>query len=238
MKTHLELTPRLQAVADFVPEGARLADIGTDHAYLPVSLILKGHIPGAVAGDVRKGPLDHARQTAQEYGCTDKITFRLCDGLKDVKSYETDAIAIAGMGGETIIDILSAVRWVKEKEIPVILQPMSRQPELRRWLWQNGYEIQGETIVQEGDTLYVILLAKPGKTMSMTAAEEWAGRQSEGMDAPLRGAYLEHLLERLNWAMSGIAKSKEGERSPRYLELAGIHADLTAMKKEWTQWQQ
>ena len=149
----LELTPRLQAVADFVPEGARLADIGTDHAYLPVSLLLKGHIPSAVAADVKKGPLDHARQTAQEYGCTEKITFRLCDGLKDVKSYETDAIAIAGMGGETIIDILSAVKWVKEKELPVILQPMSRQPELRRWLWQNGYEIQEETLVQEGDTL-------------------------------------------------------------------------------------
>ena len=71
----------------------------------------------------------------------------------------------------------------------------------------------------------------------MTAAEEWAGRQKEGMDAPLRGVYLDHLLERINWAMSGIAKSKEGENSPRYLELAGIHADLTAMKKEWTQWQ-
>ena len=235
---NLALTPRLQAVASFVPQGARLADIGTDHAYLPVYLLLEGRIPSAVAADINKGPLDHAKQTAQEYGCTDKITFRLCNGLKDVKSYETDTIAIAGMGGETIIDILSAVKWVKEKEIPVILQPMSRQPELRRWLWQNGYVIEDETIVQEGDTLYVVIFAKPGQGDPMTAAEEWAGRQKKGMHAPFRELYLIHLLERLDWAMNGIAKSKEGEASLRYQELSQIRAELTAMKEEWLLWQQ
>ena len=233
----LELTPRLQAVASFVPKGARLADIGTDHAYLPVYLLLKGQISGAVAADIHKGPLDHARQTAEEYGCTDQITFRLCNGLKDVKSYETDAIAIAGMGGETIIDILSGVKWVKEQGIPVVLQPMSRQPELRRWLWQNGYVIEHEVVVQEGDTLYVVISARPGQGMPMTAAEEWAGRQWNGMDAPLREQYFNHLLDRLDWVMKGIAKSREGEASPRYQELLELREGLTAMQKEWMLWQ-
>ena len=234
----LELTPRLQAVASFVPQGARLADIGTDHAYLPVSLLLEGRIPSAVAADLRKGPLDRARQTAREYGCTEKVTFRLCDGLSDVKSYETDVIAIAGMGGETISDILSAARWVKEKGLPVILQPMSSQPELRRWLWQNGYEIQEEKIVQEGETLYVVIFAVPGEAAPMTEAEEWAGRQKQGMRAPLRAAYLDQLLEKTSWAMAGIAKSKAGQSSARYQELAKIHAGILAMKEEWEQWQQ
>ena len=234
----LELTPRLQAVASFVPQGARLADIGTDHAYLPVSLLLEGRIPSAVAADLRKGPLDRARQTAQEYGCTEKVTFRLCDGLSDVKSYETDVISIAGMGGETIAEILSAAKWVREKGMPVILQPMSTQPELRRWLWQNGYDIKEEKIVQEGETLYVVIFAVPGQTEPMTLAQEWAGQQKLGMCAPLRLAYLEQLLEKLAWVLGGMEKSKAGQSSERYRQLKALQAELLTMKEEWEQWQQ
>ena len=233
----IALTPRLQAVASFVPEGARLADIGTDHAYLPVSLLLDGKIPGAIAADLRKGPLDRARMTAQEYGCTEKVSFRLCDGLAEIKSYETDVISIAGMGGETIADILAAAKWMNRNGIPAILQPMSSQPELRRWLWQNGYAIREEKLVREGDTLYVVLLVQAGESVPLTAAEEWAGRQWQGMDAPLREAYLDMLLEKINWALSGMARSKEGTASQRYRELDEVRTGLERMKEEWAQWQ-
>jgi len=233
----IELTPRLQAVASFVPQGARLADIGTDHAYLPVSLILDGHIPSAVAADLRPGPLDRAKKTAAEYGCTQNVTFRLCDGLSDVKSYETDVIAIAGMGGETIADILSAARWVKQKNLPVIMQPMSSQPELRRWLYQNGYDIRAEKLVREGDTIYVVILAQAGESDPMTLAEEWAGRQHKGLEEPLREDYLNGLLDKVNWALKGLSKSKEGCRSPRYIEMDLVRAGLEQMKEEWKQWQ-
>jgi len=233
----IELTPRLQAVASFVPKGARLADIGTDHAYLPVSLILDEQIPGAVAADLRPGPLDRARKTAAEYGCTDKVTFRLCDGLSDVKSYETDVIAIAGMGGETISDILSAARWVKGKNLPVIMQPMSSQPELRRWLWKNGYDIQAEKLVREGDTIYVVIRARAGECVPMSCAEEWAGRQYQGMEEPLRTDYLNGLLDKVNWALQGLSKSKEGCRSPRYQEMELVREGLEQMREEWLQWQ-
>ena len=233
----IELTPRLQAVAFFVPEGARLADIGTDHAYLPVSLLLDGKIPSASAADLRKGPLDRARMTAQEYGCTEKVSFRLCDGLAEIKSYETDVISIAGMGGETIAEILGAAKWVNRNGVPAILQPMSSQPELRRWLWQNGFDIVEEKLVKEGDTLYVVIFAKPGPVQPMTTAQEWAGRQYQGMDAPLREEYLDQLLGKLEWSLAGLAKSKEGTSGSRYLLQAQLHADLTAMKEEWKQWQ-
>lgn len=234
----LELTPRLRAVASFVPEGARLADIGTDHAYLPVSLLLEGKIPSAIAADLREGPLNRARMTAQEYDCVDQVSFRLCNGLAEIKSYETDVISIAGMGGETIAEILAAAKWVQRNEIPAILQPMSSQPELRRWLWQNGYRIREEKLVQEGETLYVVLLVQAGKCTPLTEAEEWAGQQWKGMEAPLRGAYLDILLEKIGWALAGMARSKEGTASQRYQELDRVRTGLEAMKKEWELWQQ
>lgn len=238
MMKRLELTPRLRAVADLVPQGARLADIGTDHAYLPVSLLLQGHIPSAIAADLRRGPLDRAMATAREYGCADRISFRLCDGLKGVSPQETDAVTIAGMGGETISGILSAASWVKEKDLQVILQPMSSQPELRRWLWQNGYIIREEKIACEGNKLYIIISASSGPTQPMTLAQEWAGCQKQGMDAPLRARYLDALLEKAVRALAGIAQSIEGIDSPRYQELEQVHLGLLKMKEEWIQWQQ
>ncbi len=237
MTKKIELTPRLQAVASFVPQGARLADIGTDHAYLPVSLLLDGRIPSAIAADLRPGPLDRAKKTAQEYGCTQAVTFRLCDGLSDVKCGETDVISIAGMGGETIADILGAAEWVRENQIPVIMQPMSSQPELRSWLSGNGYEIQEEKLVREGDTIYVVIMARAGEGAPLTLAEEWAGRQRKGMDAPLREVYLNSLLEKLDWALKGLSKSKEGTQSQRYLEMDQVRQGLEQMKEEWKQWQ-
>lgn len=236
MELKVELTPRLQAVASHVPQGARLADVGTDHAYLPVSLLLEGRIPSAVATDLRPGPLDRARLTASTYGCTDRISFHLCDGLADVQPDEVDTVAIAGMGGETISNILAAASWIKEKHLTVILQPMSTQTELRRWLWQNGYQIQCEDIVCESDTLYVVIAASAGPAVPISPAEEWAGRQNREDDAPLRGQYLDSLLEKVDRAMKGIALSREGRTSPKYQELEQVRTGLAKMREEWRKW--
>ena len=119
----LELSPSLRTVADLVPEGARLADVGTDHAYLPAALILEGRIPFPIAADLRQGPLDRARATVREYGLTGKAAFRLCDGLRGIRPDEVDAIAIAGMGGETIAAILEAAPWTRERDVPLFSSP-------------------------------------------------------------------------------------------------------------------
>lgn len=95
----MELSPRLRAVAELVPRGAHFADIGTDHAYLPVWLILHGVIESAIAADLRRGPLERARETAKKYSVSEKMDFRLCDGLTGLREGEADTIAIAGMGG-------------------------------------------------------------------------------------------------------------------------------------------
>ena len=125
MTRRIELSPRLRLAADLVPEGARLADVGTDHAYLPACLLMEGKIPSAIAADLREGPLRRARETAAEYGCGDRMAFRLCDGLSGIRPEETDAVVIAGMGGETIAQILEAAPWVRTRKIPLVLQPMS-----------------------------------------------------------------------------------------------------------------
>ena len=231
---HLELTPRLQAVADLVPAGAAVADIGTDHAYLPVWLLLEGKISCAVAADINKGPLDRARLTAKEYDCRENIAFRLCDGLRAITPDEVGTIVIAGMGGETIAAILAAANWTQNPDYTLILQPMSAQNDLRGWLWRNGFCIAEERIIREGDKLYNVLLAKYGNASPMTIGEEWAGRQHLGMQQPLRSEYLQRLLDKTARAMDGISRGKDHTRLE---ELQQVHRALQTIKEEWDTWQ-
>ena len=229
----LELSPRLRMVASLIPAGARLADVGTDHAYLPAALILEGKIPWAVAADLRRGPLDRARTTVREYGLTGKAAFRLCDGLTGIRPDEVDAVAVAGMGGETIAAILSAAPWVRERDLPLILQPMSSFPDLRGWLQSNGFTIAEERLAREGDTLYTALLVRAGEMGPLSPAELWAGRNNRD---PLRGAWLDMWIARVRRALEGMARAR-GEL-PRRRELEEVLEGLIEMKKEWEQWQQ
>lgn len=232
----LELTPRLRAVADLVPHGASLADIGTDHAYLPVWLLLEGKISRAIAADLKEGPLDRARLTARQYDCRENITFCLCDGLSGLGPEDADTIVIAGMGGETIAAILQAAPWTRNSTYTFILQPMSAQNDLRRWLWQQGYDIKKEDIICEGDKLYNILLVRFGGAKPMSLGEEWAGRQSRELDQSLRGEYLSRLLDKTERAMSGISRGKGEKDRERLEELRWVHEALNEMKEEWDTW--
>jgi len=230
----LELSPRLRAAADLVPVGARLADVGTDHAYLPAALILEGKIPFAIAADLRQGPLERARATVREYGLTGKVAFRLCDGLRGIRSDEADAVAIAGMGGETIAAILAAAPWTRERDMPLILQPMSSMPDLRGWLGENGYRILEERLAREGDTLYTVLSVRAGEMTPMTPAELWAGRNSAG---PLRGLWLDQWIARTRRTLDGMAQARGEGVLLRRRELEEVNRGLIEMKKEWEQWQ-
>ena len=156
----LQLQPRLQLLADLVPQGARLADIGTDHGYIPVYLLQRAHIASAIAADVGREPLQHAVRTAEEYG-VDGIDFRLCDGLAAIEKEETDCVVIAGMGGSTIAHIL---RDGMEKIRParLLLQPNVALAEVRRTLCELNYRINDERLVQAAGRFYTIISAVPG----------------------------------------------------------------------------
>ncbi len=225
------LTPRLRSAADLVPPGVRLADVGTDHAYLPAALILEQKIPFAIAADLRQGPLSRARATARAYGLEGKLTFRLCDGLRGIRPGEVDAVVIAGMGGETIADILSAAPWVREEGLPLVLQPMSSMPDLRGWLNGNGYRIETEVLSREGEkALYTALLVRAGEEERYSPAELWAGKNRPD---PLRGLWLDRWLERVDRALLGLSQARREDAEGTRGKLRQVRAGLLEMKKEW-----
>jgi len=232
----VELSPRLLAIAHQVPMGARFADIGTDHARLPVWLLEHGRIPSAIAADLKEGPLSRARQTAARHDLTERISFRLGDGLTPLGPEEADAIAIAGMGGETIASILGNAPWASGGTCLFYLQPMTSVPDLRRWLWRNGFVIEREELVRE-DKLYVVLTARGGEMAPLTPAEEWCGKQDRDMTSPYRGEYLSMMLSRAERALEGLgcsARLKDQERAKRW---RGLVSELKQMKEEWIAWQ-
>lgn len=241
----IHLTPRLQMAADMVVRQEKngwLVDVGTDHAYLPAWL-LQNHreqFAYVIATDLRRGPLDRARQTAQEAGCNQDIDFRLCDGLAAVDAREADLIVIAGMGGETIVHILKNAPWsdwrgdgpMEDKVL--VLQPMSSFPDLRKWLQENGFTIAEERLAQEGETLYTALLVRAGEMGPLSPAELWAGKNSSD---PLRGSWLDIWTARVRRALEGMAQARGEGVSVRKRELEEVLGGLIEMKKEWEAWQ-
>jgi len=129
-----KLDPRLGTIAALVPEGAVLYDVGTDHARLPVWLAVNGKIARAVASDAAEKPLTVARRNVERFGVQDRVEVCLWDGVPPQAREDADCIVIAGMGGETIVSILEAADWLRERDIPLILQPMTRREVLRDWL--------------------------------------------------------------------------------------------------------
>lgn len=224
----MELTPRLASVAAQVPSGAVLADIGTDHAYLPVKLLLDGRIPHAIAADLREGPLERARETAQRWGVSDRVSFRLCDGLTGIAPDEADVIAIAGMGGETIASILEAAPWTRRGDKRLLLQPMTAFAELRLWLSTHGYCIERESISQEGKRFYTCLRVSAETMERLTAAELWAGRQSED---PLRVPYLEVMGGKLERILRGHL-SAEVKNEAEIAFLSNVLDGIRRMREE------
>lgn len=159
------LDERLQTIAAFVRPGSRMADVGTDHGYLPVYLVHEAICPCAIAADLRSGPLEAARRHVSAAGLSERIVLRLGDGLAPVAPTEVDDIVIAGMGGETIVGILAAAEWVRDTRLRLILQPMTRAEELRRYLLFHGFTIETERLVVDGRHLYPVLVAAYAATL-------------------------------------------------------------------------
>lgn len=154
------LDNRLALCADFVRDGAKVADIGTDHAYLPVWLCRIGKCPSAVAADINPDPLKRGIETIEHYDMSNKITARLSNGLQNISSNEADDIVIAGMGGELIANIMQDCNFAKDSTKHFILQPMTRSEMLIKWLCENGYEILKRDCCVAAKKCYTVLLVK------------------------------------------------------------------------------
>ena len=153
MRPLFQLDPRLMECASLVKEGAAVADICTDHAYLPVWLARKGQISHAIACDIREGPLERAMEHIEKYQVSSMVEARLSDGLENIRPHEVDTVVIAGMGGEVMIHILQRAPWLKQGT-DLILQPMTSVDKLRVWLAGEGYQIQKERAVRAQGKIY------------------------------------------------------------------------------------
>ena len=154
------LKPRLNCAANMVRERSRIADIGTDHAYLPIWLAKNGKIAHAIASDIRRGPYLSADNNIRTYGVSDIVEARLGAGLETVKENEVDDIIICGMGGELIAGILGDCPFIKDSNLRLILQPMSHPEIVRRFLCENGFELLCEQAVLDGGHYYTVMCAQ------------------------------------------------------------------------------
>jgi tRNA (adenine22-N1)-methyltransferase len=167
---------RLLAAASFVREGAVLADIGTDHAYLPLHLLQAGRITHAIAADIGEGPLSRARAHIAEAGMSEQIETVLTNGLQGLEDRALTDIAICGMGGELIVDILSRAAFVRDGSIRLILQPMTRAATLRRYLAKEGFAILAERPCRAAGRVYSCLCAcYDGVTRTLSPVEAELG---------------------------------------------------------------
>lgn len=212
-----QLDARLQLCANFVRPGAKLVDIGTDHAYLPVWLEKQGLIRSAVAADIRSGPLANAEENLRRYE-TEHILVRMSNGLEAILPEEAEDIVIAGMGGELIAQILSQAPWVKQEERRLILQPMTCAPELREYLRNNGFVVLQEEAVESRSHVYSVMLVQWQKEPVVTG--EWypyIGILQPNTPAAYR--YIQKQIMSLRARGQGL-KEKEPEESVQLLQIA------------------
>jgi tRNA (adenine22-N1)-methyltransferase len=199
---------RLRSAIPYLKKGGRVADIGTDHAYLPIYLLEQGLVSRAVACDINEGPIRSARKNIAAAGLEERIETLCTDGLCGVEAFAPDDVMIFGMGGELIARILSDAPWVKDASIGLILQPMTRASVLRKWLLDNGFEILGETITFEDKYYQTIHARFSGEKTDYSDVELLLGRLNIASRPPLFEGFLRHEIKVLDAIIAGKLRGK------------------------------
>ena len=217
----MELSKRLKAVAELVTPGMRLADVGTDHGYIPIYLTEAGVIPSAIAMDINKGPLERAKEHIREHGLEGKIQTRLSDGLKNLQMNEADCMIAAGMGGGLVIRILSEERDTAGSLKELILQPQSEIDSVRKYLTEEGYRIVADDMVYEDGKYYPMMKAVPcmagAGEIPYSEEELEFGRVLLQQAHPVLGQFLEREMEIQNRILSAL-ESQESVRAKKRME--------------------
>lgn len=201
------LNNRLLAVASFIEKGSFVADIGTDHAYLPIWLLLNSIVSKVIASDNKAGPLNKAKQNIESYGLSGKIKLINTDGLCGIETFSPDTVVIAGMGGELIRDIIKKSPFVIRDHVKLILQPMTRAHVLRRYLYDNCFNITGEKLACD-DRIYEIICSEyDGAKQIYSRVELLVGKKNIEERAELLCRHIDRHLDVLKHKTEGYKRA-------------------------------
>ena len=225
----MNIGDRLEAIGKLVPQGCVLADIGTDHAYLPVWLLEQGKIASAIAGDIAEGPCLAAKNTVSMHGMKSKVEVRLGSGLKVLQVGEADCIAIAGMGASTMIEILKADMPLAVEAKRLVLQPMAGAASLRKWLIQNGWCIVAEDLVADGRHLYEIMVAERGESEAFSDAVLEIGPSLIEAKHPLLAQQFARQINNYKKLLANMGKSEQARASEKYIAWEKLVKELEAL---------
>ena len=230
----LPISKRLLCCALMVTPGSRVADIGTDHGYLGIYLLQTGAARHVIACDLRKDPLENARRNAKLFGVDGEMELRLSDGLEKILPDEVDTVVMAGMGGDLIQKILSQCPWRKREGLQFILQPQSAGNVLRRWLCEDGFEIQREEPVQDGHFLYTVMDIRQGEPAPLTPGTEYASPALLASKSPLVGTYLARVENALQKTVRGLTNA-EKQRPERLSYFRQALLEIQEMRKNYAE---
>lgn len=212
---------RLERVAANVPAGARLADIGSDHGYLPVALMRRGVITAAVAGEVATTPFYAAQRTVRDNGLEQHISVRLADGLAAIEPGDgITAISVCGMGGETIRDILDNGKVHLSGQERLVLQPNGGEQPLRQWLMDNGYRILSEELLRENRFYYEIIVAERTGAVTYTDQQLYFGPLQMQASSPEFLAKWQRMLRQKHKTLASFEQARQAVPEQKLQEIA------------------
>ena len=224
------ISKRLELVASFVPQGAILLDVGSDHAYLPIELVERGKIKSAIAGEVVEGPYQSAVKNVEAHGLNEKIQVRLANGLTAFEEADqVSVITIAGMGGRLIARILEEGLDKLANVERLILQPNNREDDLRIWLQDNGFQIVAESILEEAGKFYEILVVEVGQ-MKLSASDVRFGPFLSKEVSPVFVQKWQKEAAKLEFALGQIPEKNLEERQVLVDKIQAIKEVLHASK--------
>lgn len=209
-----KLSNRLLACCSFIKPGDIVADIGCDHGYLGIYLLLKGIAKNIIAADINQQPLNSACINAQKYCVKNLISFHLSDGVRNIPRH-FDSLVCAGMGADTIISILDNAPWLKSTDYHLVLQCQSRRPALRKFLDSNGWHIDSEILAKDGNFIYPVMCVSYGNPVKLTDAQCHISPALLESGDPLLPEFYDRVIEGLHTTVNGLSKSG-GEKYDYY----------------------
>ncbi len=232
----MELSRRLQAVADLLSEGLIVADIGTDHGYIPIYLIETGKSPKAFAMDINKGPLVRAREHVEMHGLQEQIVIRQSDGVKALQVGECESVNVAGMGGALAIKIMEDGRAIFKSLKEFVLQPQSELDKVRQYLCENDYRIIAENMVLEDGKYYPMMKVVNGNVENYSQMELRYGKKLLEGKHPVLKMFLEKEVQAKKQIINNL-EHEQGEHirkrvSEIQMELAYIKEALSRYDSE------